>query len=194
MGWPIRIGAMTSRGALTGHLRALPQISAVLMPGIDSDTKVQGRVACKTAHVFVHETLAREHAHVASSPIGSGVLRWRSNIGFTLAHEHLVDLLGEGITIVDNLASPSIYDIQFLDAELVPRLLEDMIAHVVRLIRSSREGNEHSDALGLVGIEDDCDAAIGHLWLCSLVCVSRALQVWLVPTTECGQTFEAFCC
>ena len=117
------------------------------------------------------ETLTREHAHLPSFPIGSGMFRRRSNIGLALTYEHLVDLFWEGITIIDNLASPSIYNRQFLDPELVPRLCEDMIAHVVRLIRSSWEGDEHGDALGLVGIEDDCDTAIGHRsWWCSPVC------------------------
>jgi hypothetical protein len=53
----------------------------------------------------------------------------RSYLGLALAYKHLVDLLWEGLTIIDNLASPSIYDRQLLDPELDPRLREDMIAH-----------------------------------------------------------------
>src|SRR5258708_390536 len=111
----------------------------------------------------MHETLTREHAHVPDFPIGSGMFCRRSDVGLTLAHQHFFGLLWEGITIVDNLASPLIYNIQFLVPELVPRLCEDMIAHIVRLIRSSGKGDEDGDALGLVGIKDDCNTAIGHL-------------------------------
>ena len=119
----------------------------------------------------MHETLAREHGHLPGFSIGSGMFGRRSNIGLALAYEHLVDLLWECITIVDNLASPSIYNRKFLNPELVPRLCEYMVAHVVRLIRSSRKGDEHSDALGLVGVKDDCDTAIGHRsWWCLVVC------------------------
>ena len=109
------------------------------------------------------ETLSREHAHLPGFPIGSSVFCRRSDIGLALADEHLVDLLREGITIVENLASPSKYNVQLLDTELVPRLCEDMIAHVVRLVRTSGKGDEDGDALGLVGIEDDRNTAIGHL-------------------------------
>jgi hypothetical protein len=115
----------------------------------------------------MYETLAREHAHLLGFPIGSGMFDWRSNLGLALAYEHLVDLLREGLTIVANLTSPSIYNRQFLDPELDPRLCENMIAPVVRLVRSSWKGDEHGDALGLVGIEDDCGTAIGHRsWWC----------------------------
>lgn len=149
----------------------LLQIPAVLWPSIKSDTKVQRRVSYESTHIFMHETLAREHGHLPGFPIGSGMFSWRSDIGLALAYEHLVDLLWEGITIVENLASPSIYKRQFLDPELIPRLCEYMVAHVVRLIRSSRKGDEHGDALGLVGIEDDCDTAVGHRsWCCLFVC------------------------
>ena len=74
----------------------------------------------------------------------------------------------EDLTIVDNVASPSIYNNrQFRDPELVPRLCEDMIAHVVRLIRSPWKGVAHGDALGLADIEGDSDTAIGHAsWWC----------------------------
>jgi len=54
------------------------------------------------------------------------------------------------------------YDIHLFDPELILRLCEDMTAHAVRLVRSCREENEYIDALGLVGVEDDCDTAIGN--------------------------------
>ena len=47
------------------------------------------------------------------------------------------------MTIVNDLTFSSIDKIQLFDLEPIPRLCKDMIAHVVRLIRSSREGNEH---------------------------------------------------
>ena len=97
---------------------------------------------------------------------------WRSDIGLALAYKHVVYL--EGLTIVNNLTSPSIYSRQFLDPELVPRLCEDMTAHVVRLIRSSWKGGEHGNAPGLIGIEGDCDTAIGRRsWWCLPVWCER---------------------
>jgi len=68
-------------------------------------------------------------------------------MGLVLAHEHLFNLFREGLTIVDNLTGPLIYNIQLLDSELTLRLREGMIAYIVWLIRSSREGIEHSGAL-----------------------------------------------
>lgn len=122
----------------------------------------------------MHETLARKHVHLPGFPIGSSVLCRRPNICLALAHEHLIDLLWEGTTIVDNSASPSIYNTQFLDPELVPCLCEDVIAHVIRLIWPFRKWDEYGDALRLVGIEDDCDTAIGHLQWCLVVCRKSA--------------------
>src|SRR5260221_9059339 len=101
----------------------------------------------------MHETLAREHTDLPGFPVCSSMLCGRSDIGLTLAHKDLIGLLGEGIAIVDDLASPSIYSRQFLNPELVPGLCEDMVAHVVRLVCACRKGDEHGDALGLVGIE-----------------------------------------
>ena len=43
----------------------------------------------------MHETLAREHAHLPGLPIGSGMFEWRSDIGLALAYKHVVDLLWE---------------------------------------------------------------------------------------------------
>jgi len=51
-------------------------------------------------------------------------------------------LCNVGAKATQELASPSIYTIQLIDPKLIPRLCGDMIAHVVRLIWSSREGNE----------------------------------------------------
>jgi hypothetical protein len=48
----------------------------------------------RATHIFTHETLAHEHAHLPGFPIGSGMLDWRSNIGLALAYDH-VDLLWE---------------------------------------------------------------------------------------------------
>jgi len=50
----------------------------------------------------MHETLAREHAHLPGFPMGSGMFDWRSDLGLALAYKHVVDLLWEGPTIVDN--------------------------------------------------------------------------------------------
>ena len=66
-----------------------------------------------------------------------------------------------------NVAFLSIYYRQLHDPEHDHRLCEDMIAHVVRLIRSSWKGVAHGDALGLADIEGDSGTAIGHSsWWC----------------------------
>jgi len=128
------------RRSLTERIQVLPQPLDVRYPDITSDTKVQRRVLCEATHIFMYETLAREYPHLPCFPIGFGIHCWTSNIGLALGHELLFNLFRGGITIVDNLTSPSIYNIQHLDQELIPRFCKDMIAQVVRLIRSSRGG------------------------------------------------------
>jgi len=91
---------------------------------------VQQRVSCEAAHIFMYETPARENVHLPCYPITSGMLSCWYNIGLVLAYKHLCNLFRECITIVDNFTSPSIYNVQLLDPELIPRLCEDMIADV----------------------------------------------------------------
>jgi len=84
-----------------------------------SDAKVERRISCGATHIFMHKNLACEHVHLPGFPIGFGMFDWRSNIGLALAYKHAIDLLGEGLTIIDNLTSPSIYNRQFRNLLLV---------------------------------------------------------------------------
>jgi hypothetical protein len=64
----------------------------------------------RATHIFMCETLPREHAHLPGFPISSGMIDWRSYIDLALAYEHLVDpLLGARVSPSSTTSPPHRY-------------------------------------------------------------------------------------